>query len=196
MPRKTEQHRYWSQEKWDRVNEKNKKLFNDFLRYCRSTDKSPDTIDSYESNLGIFFIWMLENADNKSFFDIKKYDIMNFQDWMVNTQNLSSNRVRQLKSTISSMSNFICDMLDEEYPNFKNIVNKIKPPAKQEVREKTVLTNEQIENLLNILVENKKYCQACLVACLAASGVRKGEIIQFKTDFLTDERYDEDTDFI
>lgn len=195
MPRKTEQHRYWSQEKWDKVNEKNKKLFNDFLRYCRSTDKSPETIDSYESNLHIFFIWMLENADNKSFFDIKKYDIMNFQDWMVNTQNLSSNRVRQLKSTISSMSNFICDMLDEEYPNFKNIVNKIKPPAKQEVREKTVLTNEQIENLLNILVENKKYCQACLVACLAASGVRKGEIIQFKTDFLTDERYDEDTGF-
>lgn len=195
MPRKTEQHRYYSDEKWELVNKNNKKLFEDFLRYCRSTDKSPDTIESYTSNLKIFFLWMLDNADNKDFTDIEKLDIMNWQDWMITDQGLSSNRVRQLKSTVSSLSNYICDMLDKKHPDFRNIVNKIKPPVKIEVREKTVFTNEQIDFLLKSLVDKKKYMQACLVACLAASGVRKGEIVQFKVNFFDDSRYDDDCGF-
>lgn len=195
MPRKTEQHSYFTEEKWERVNPNNKKLREDFLRYCRSTDKSPDTIESYTSNTRIFFLWMLENADNKDFTDIEKLDILNFQDWMITDQHLSSNRVRQLKSTISSMSNYICDMLDKKYPDFRNIVNKIKPPAKIEVREKTVFTNEQVDYLLKTLVERKKYMQACLIACLAASGVRKGEIIQFKVDFFDVKRFDEEAGY-
>jgi site-specific recombinase XerD len=195
MARKTEQHRYYTEEKWERVNPFNKKLCTDFLRYCRSTDKSPETLGSYESNLRIFFIWFLDNADNKNFTDVEKIDIMNFQDWMISDQHLSSNRVRQLKSTISSLSNYICDMLDRQYPDFRNIVNKIKPPAKVEVREKTIFTNEQIDLLLKTLVERKKYMYACMVACLAASGVRKGEIIQFKVSFFDEKRYDEDAGY-
>ena len=195
MPRKTKQHSYYTEEKWNQVNPFNRKLYDDFFKYCRSTDKSPDTIESYQSNLHILFIWMLENADNKNFTEIEKIDIMNFQDWMISEQNLSSNRVRQLKSSVSSLSNYICDMLDKKYPDFRNIVNKIKPPAKIEVREKTVFTNEQVDLLLKTLVERKKYCQACLIACLAASGVRKGEIIQFKTSFFDDVRYDKDSGF-
>lgn len=195
MSRKTKQHRYYSDEKWELVNKNNKKLSEDFLRYCRSTDKSPDTIESYTSNLKIFFLWMLDYADNKDFIEIEKIDIMNWQDWMITDQGLSSNRVRQLKSTVSSLSNYICDMLDNKHPDFKNIVNKIKPPVKVEVREKTVFTNEQIDFLLKTLVNRKKYMQACLVACLAASGVRKGEIVQFKVNFFDEDRYDEECGF-
>jgi len=195
MSRKTEQHRYYTDEKWELVNVFNKKLFDDYFRYCRSTDKSPDTIESYQSNLKIFFLWMLDNADNKDFTEIEKLDIMNWQDWMITDQSLSSNRVRQLKSTVSSLSNYICDMLDKKYPDFRNIVNKIKPPVKVEVREKTIFTNEQIDFLLKTLVDRKKYMQACLVACLAASGVRKGEIVQFKVNFFDDNRYDEECGF-
>lgn len=195
MSRKTVQHRYFTEEKWAEVNKENKQLYDEFFVYCRSTDKSPDTIESYASNLRIWFLWMLDYANNKRFYDITKRDIMNFQDWMMNKQGLSSNRVRQLKSSVSSMSNFIVDMLDKEYPDFKNIVNKIKPPAKQSVREKTVLSNEQVEELLKKLVDMKKYQQACLLACLAGSGVRKGEIIQFKVNFFDDSRYDEESGF-
>jgi len=195
MPRKTVQHTYYSEEKWRLVNPFNKKLMDDFLRYCRSTDKSPDTIESYTSNLRIFFLWMLDYADNRDFVEIEKIDIMNWQDWMITEQGLSSNRVRQLKSTISSLSNYIVDMLDKKWPDFRNIVNKIKPPVKSEVREKTVFTNEQIDFLLQTLVDRKKYMQACLVACLAGSGVRKGEIVQFEVNFFDDNRYDEECGF-
>lgn len=195
MPRKTTQNSYYNETIWGKVNSFNRKLFDDFLRYCRSTDKSPDTIESYTSNLHIFFIWMIDNCDNKNFTDIEKIDILNFQDWMVTDKSLSSNRVRQLKSSISSISNYICDMLDKKYPDFRNIVNKIKPPVKQEVREKTVFTNEQVDFLLKTLVDKKKYAQACLIACLSASGVRKGEIIQFKANFFEENRYDEESGF-
>lgn len=195
MPRKTEQHTYFTEEKWEKVNSFNKKLMDDYMRYCRSTDKSPDTIENYFSNLRIFFLWMLDYADNKNFTDIEKFDIMNFQDWMITDQHLSSNRIRQLKSTVSSLSNYICDMLDKKFPDFRNIVNKIKPPVKVEVRQKTVFTNEQIDYLLKYLVDHKKYMQACVVACLAASGVRKGEIIQFKVDFFDEKRYDKEAGY-
>lgn len=188
MARKTKQNTYVTDEKWKLVNEENKQLYTDFISFCRSTDKSPATLEVYDSNIKIFMIWLLNNAKNKSIINLTKRDVMSFQDWMINTQKLSPARVRHLRASVSSMCNFICDILDEEYPNFRNIINKIKAPAKQDVREKTILSDEQIDNLLKILVDLKRYQQACLVACLSASGVRKGEIIQFKVGFFDENK--------
>jgi integrase len=129
----------------------------------------------------------MENCGNKDFTDINKRDIMNYQDWLYNDLGLSPNRVRHLKSAISSMSNYIETILDREFPQFRNVINKIKPPVKRDVREKTVLTEEQVETLLETLLAKKKYQQACFVACLAASGLRKAEIIQLKTNYFTTE---------
>lgn len=187
MGRSTERNIHDTDVKFVDVNEENKQLFNDYMDYCKSEDKSPATCVVYESNLKIFFVWMLEYAKNKSIIDLSKRDVMQFQNWMINSMNLSPARVRNLRASISSMSNFICDILDVEYPNFRNIISKIKPPANQNVREKTVLTAEQVDRLLKTLVEQGKFQQACLVACLAASGVRKGEIVQFKTTFFNEE---------
>src|SRR5690606_40035438 len=97
------------------------------------------------------------------------------------------NRVRRLKAAISSMSNFIESMMDDIYPDFKNIVNKIPSPSKVEVREKTVLTEEQVQNLLQYLVDNKKYQQACVLALALASGARKSELLRFKVSYFTDD---------
>ena len=55
-----------------------------------------------------------------------------------------------MRSAISSMSNLIENILDEEFPDFRNIINKIPvPPANQS--EKTVFENEDLEELLNKL---------------------------------------------
>lgn len=183
MGRKTQHNLYVTEENWGKVNSDNKQLFNDFIDYCKTEDKSPQTIKVYKSNIKIFLVWLLVYAHNKRFVDITKRDIMQFQNWMINTMELSPARVKNLRAPVSSMSTFIEDILDDEYPDFKNIVSKIKPPVKQDVRTKTVLSNEQVEMLIKKLVEEKDYQKACFVACLAASGVRKGEIIEFKVSF-------------
>jgi integrase len=78
-------------------------------------------------------------------------------------------------------------MMDDLYPNFKPIINKIPSHPKQEVREKTVLEDEQIDYLLNYLVERKQYQKACILALACASGARKSELFRFKISYFIDE---------
>jgi len=175
-------------ENWDNVNDKNKKLLKDFLTYCRASDRSSETISQYESNIKIFFCWCIENADNKFFVDLTKVDIMNFQGYLLHDLGHSPARVRTLRSGISSMANYIERMLDTQYPMFRNIVNKaVDAPVMEKVRDKLIMSEEQLNELLNKLVEDKKYQIACYVALGAFSGSRKSEILRFKVDYFKDE---------
>ena len=176
-----------SEEKLSKVNINNMDLLKDFLSYMRTIDRSPQSLKNYANDIKIFYCWLLENSRNKDFTAITKRDIMNYQDWLLNTLGLSPSRIRCLKSALSSLSIFIETILDEEFPNFRNIINKIKPPVKRAVREKTILTEEQVENLLFKLVENGEYQKAFAVACLSASGVRKAELIQLKASYFKDD---------
>ena len=187
MPRKTEQHTIVTPELWDKVSNENKELMNEFIEYCKSTNKSTKTVDGYLNDIMIFLTWNLQYNNNKFFVDFTKRDVIKYQGWMVNTQKLSSARVRRLKSAISSMSNFIEAIMDDLYPNFRPIINKIPAPPKQEVRNKTILEDNQIEYLLNYLVDKGKYQQACAFALAVSSGSRKSEILRFKTNYFIDE---------
>ena len=114
--------------------------------------------------------------------------LKNFQNYLIK-QGLSPARIRVLRSSISSLSNFIENILDEEekYENFRNIVNKIPAPTLQAVREKTVISDEEVEILLDTLVKKNKIQLACFVAMAAYSGARKSELVQYKTTFFKDE---------
>jgi len=187
MPRKTNKEIHVTPELYEKVLDKNKTLLKEFIEYCQSKDMSKNTIDGYINDIQIFYCWNLQYNDNKFYIDFTKRDIMKYQNYLVNQLGLSSNRVRRLKSAISSMSNFIESMMDDVYEGYRNIVNKIPAPPKVEVREKTVLSDEQVDYLLNYLVEKGKYQQACAVALAVASGARKAEILRFKVSYFTDE---------
>ncbi len=187
MARSTVYNDIVNDELWSKVNKDNKELLGEFIEYLQSTNKSPLTIINYESDIKICFVWSLQHNKNKFFVEFTKRDIMKYQNWLLNTLNLSSSRVRRLKSTISSMANFIENVLDEDFPDFRNIVNKIPAPVKQPVREKTIFEDEDIDDLLNILVENKQYQEACALALAAGSGSRKSEIPRFKVEYFKEE---------
>ena len=176
-----------SAELYEQISKENIELIAEFLEYLRSTDKSPQTISQYENDAKIFFVWNLKFNTNKFFVDLTKRDIMKYQNYMLNELKLSSNRIRRLKATISSMSNFIESMMDDLHPHFRNIINKIAAPSKQTVREKTILSEDQVDFLLNHLVENKQYQQACAFALAVASGARKSELPRFKVSYFVDE---------
>lgn len=174
-------------EKWEQVNQDNKDLLFDFLEYKRSTGKSEETIYQYESMLRIFFVWLLENSKNKDFIDINKRDIIKFQGYCLNTLKHSSNRIRTMRSAISSLSIYIENILDDEYPNFRNIVNKIEAPTKVPVREKTILSFEECIKVADKLLEEGKIQLACFMMTACYSGLRKQELTRLLVkDFTTD----------
>lgn len=188
MARQTDKVLTTSEEEINNILPENKELLDDFINYLESTDHATTSLKVYRNNLEIFFIYLTNYCKNKDFVDIKKRDILSFQSYMVK-HNLSSARIKNIKSSISSCSNFIENVLDEEkkWENFKNIVNKIPAPNPNPVREKTILEDEQCQKLLDYLVENKKYAQACAFALAWASGRRKSELLRFKRSYINDD---------
>jgi len=176
MGRKTNRMNDITKDQWDQVSEENRNLVIDFLEYCQTVDRSPETINGYKSDLHIAMVWIKDNAKNKDFYEINKRDISKFQNWCIQN-NLSSSRIRRLRSALSSLSNYIENMLDDIYPKFRNIINKIPAPSLSNVREKTVLSNEILDTLLDSLLKDNKFQQACFVSILIASGMRKSEIV-------------------
>lgn len=181
-----------SDEKTKQINHDNITLMEDFLDYLQSIDRAPQTISSYRSDLLIFFTYVLEHLGNKKFVDITKREFARFQNHCLSEDNgwgWSPKRVRRVKSTISSMSNFIENVLDEEeeFEGYKKVVHKIESPANTTVREKTVLTDEEVELILDTLLEKGKYQACCIVAVLAYSGMRKSELLQMKPEYFDEE---------
>ena len=186
MARSTVYNNITSDELWEQVNPKNKELMEEWIEYLHSVDRSNGTISEYTYNLRIFYCWLLQNADNKYFPEINKRDIMKYQNYLLNTLHVSSNRISSLKACLSSLSNYIESMLDDLFPTFRNIINKIPAPVKEPVREKTVLEDEQVYKLLDYLVEKEQYQKACAFALAAFSGSRKAEILRFKVSYFED----------
>lgn len=187
MGRKTVYNELYTPERWEKVNKENIQLLNDFLEYKKSSDKSPKTIEQYYQMIRFFFCWNYEYNNNKFFVDIKKREFIKFFSYAVETCKWSPNRISTVKSSLSSLSNYIENILDDEFENYRNTICKIETAVKQPVREKTVLDPKEIEACLSKLVENGKYQLACYLALAVASGARKAELLQFKTSYFKDE---------
>ena len=70
---------------------------------------------------------------------------------------MSANRIASLKSVLSSLASEIELLYEDEYPTFRNQLRGLEPIHIETVREKTVLSDEQINNILQKLVEDKQY---------------------------------------
>lgn len=188
MGRSTKMNSITSAEKLAQVNPENTQLLRDFLDYLRSVQRSETTIHGYENDIQIAWVWCLENNGNKFFVDWTKRNIVAYQNWLLNSNSNSPARIRRLKASLSSLSNFIEGVLDDEYPNFRNIINKVENPVNRPVREKTVWDDEELEDLLEKLIETKNYEKACFLALAMYSGRRKAELCRFKISDFDDDK--------
>ena len=105
--RKTVYNNITSEEKLAKVNPENIQLGDDFLEYLTSIDRAKTTINSYDADLKVFWCWNEEFNSNKFFVDLSKRDIAKFQNHALNTWGWSPARMRRVKSTLSSLSNFV-----------------------------------------------------------------------------------------
>ena len=170
------------------VNKENRDLLFEFIDYLKSVQRSETTRHGYENDINIAWVWCLQHNGNKPFVEWTKRNIVAYQNWLINENENSPARVRRLKAALSSLSNYIESVCDDEYPNFKNIINKIENPINQPVREKTVLSEEDVETILNRLVEAKRYDMACYIALAAYGGRRKSEICRFRVSDFADDK--------
>lgn len=175
-----------SDDKMEQVNPENIQLENDFLEYLASIDRAKSTIKQYKANLHVFWCWNLDNNKNKFFVDLTKREISKFQSHAMSVWGWSPKRIRTVKATISSLSNYIENILDDEFEGYKPIVRKIESPADVAVRTKTVFSEDELQELLDRLVESGSYMKACALALAMNNGRRKAELPRFKVSYFDD----------
>ena len=173
-------------EKMTQVNPDNIELGNDFLDYLVSVDRAKSTIEQYKNDLKIFWVYLMEHCGNKFFIDLSKRDISKYQSYCLTELQWSPARMRRLKATLSSLSNYVENMLDDEFENFKPIVRKIENPQNEKVLEKTVFDKEHLQKLLDYLVEKEQYDKACALSLAMNNGRRKSELPRFKVSYFDD----------
>ncbi len=188
MARNTKMNSITSPELLKQVNPQNMQLLADFLDYLRSVQRSETTIAGYDNDIQIAWVWCLQNNGNKFFVDWTKRNIVAYQNWLLNNNENSPARIRRLKAALSSLSNYIEGVLDDEFPNFRNIINKVENPVNRPVREKTVWEDDELDILLDKLVNRKDYEKACYLALAMYSGRRKSELCRFKVSDFDDSR--------
>lgn len=186
MGRKVQYNNITSPELLAQVNPENIELGNDFLDYLRSIDRSSSTIEAYSYDLNIFWVYLLQHCGNKFFIDLSKREISKYQSYCLTEWKWSPARMRRVKSTLSSLSNYVENMLDDEFEGYRPIIRKIENPTNEKVLEKTVLEDAQLEKLLNILVEKKQYDKACMLSMAMNNGRRKSELPRFKVSYFDD----------
>lgn len=171
------------------VNPENQRLKQDFIAYLQSIQRSPKTINGYSNDIDIFFVWNLLHNKNKFFPEITKRDYSAYQYWLINENKNSPARVRRLKSSISSMSNFVENILDDDpdFKGFRSTIRKIESPAMQQVRKKTVWSDEELDGLLEALTEKGQHKKACMLALAMCSGRRKAELCRFRVNDFKEE---------
>lgn len=187
MARTTFRNKITSPELTEKIDKKNISLMKRFLKE-KSIRASDKTIVVYESNMNIFFTWNLLHNDNKFFVDIKKLEFSDFFSFAVDELKVGSSKLNNMRSTLSSFSSFIEKFYDEDYPNFRNVILKvIESTPKETRREKTVLSDEQVERLLNHLSKTDKQ-KACWLALAVTSGARFSELLIFEVDLIDENR--------
>ena len=162
--RKVIQHRFVTNEIKSKFNPENVKLGQAFLMYKQTTDRSPATVRSYKQDLNVIWYWNYLYNNNKRFYDWTKQEIIAFQLWSIEECQHSSARVRRLKAVLSSMSNFVEDILDTEHPHFKKVSHKIPNPVSTPRMEKSVFSMHDINVLLGYLTFHCEYKKSLLLS--------------------------------
>ena len=186
MPRAMYRKVITSPEVMGQVNPENIKLCNIFLK-DKARKCSNETLKQYKSALDIFMCWNVLEGNNEFYPLIKKIEISSFFDYICEELKVNGKRFGFFKSVLSGLSDCVIKYYDEDErcKTFRNFIGAIiENVPKTEVREKTILNEEQVKFLLDVLIEQERYQEACLVSLAANSGMRISELVQMKKSWI------------
>lgn len=168
-----------TEEEWMLCNEFNRNLRDEFIE--NSIELSPKSLDSYRSNLQIWFNWIRKNCDNKKQIEIKSRDYLKFQNWLVNLGHSSAD-ISNKRSAISSLNNYLLVYYEDEYKTFRNFISKaVKKPEPKLVNEKNPPTIAEMQTLCDALENSNikdKYMKIAWLKFSWETGCRRAESLQ------------------
>ena len=169
--------RFFDPEIYEKVNEQNKLMLDDFILELKQSQKSDNTIYQYERDLKGFFCYVYTNLNNEFLLNLTKRD---FRRYSIYIQSLVSNaRHNRLLSSIRSLLNFAENEEDDWYASYnRNVAEKISGLPKEKTRKIVFLTDEQILRLVDKLIELEEFQKATLIALAYDSAARKNELSQ------------------
>lgn len=176
-------------EMWNKVNLEYKQLTKEFIK---NQGLSPKSQIQYESIIRQFGWFMHTQLRDKPFYKITKRDFLNYLSYLREDRNMSSSAINARKSTISSFSNYIENIIvgDEDfenYSNFRNFTRGLPPIPKSQTYEKVKVTRNEYLFMMEELEKKENYLGMAWLATAFNVGARRSEIIQFKTEILKDE---------
>lgn len=175
-----------TKEKWNDVNKDNKTLYNNYIFNCKADGKSKKTIETYQTSIKLFLVWVLDNKDNSSVLTLLKRDYQEYGMY-IRERNLSTATHNNYISSVKNMMEYAEDSDEIKYD--KNTCSKVKGLKIQRVMKKTYLTDEQVTKLFNELVRIKEYQMATYLSISYDSTARVSEIMQIeKHGFLESNR--------
>lgn len=173
-----------TEEKWECVLEHNRKLVEEFLEI--NTQLSKKSILQYRSALKQFFYWVYEALNNKPMYKITKRDFLRYISYL-DSRGMSSSGKGFKKSAVSSLCNYIENVLAdevEEYKTFRTFTKGLPPIPKNRVYDKKKVTREEYELMMETLQNDENYLGMAWLATAFNTGARRAEIVQFKTEIL------------
>ena len=159
-------------EMWSEVLEFNRNMVQEYLD--NQTDLSVKTKIAYKSGLRIFFYWVKQNLNNKSFLDIKKKEYVRYLNWITN-RGLSDSAIKFKKSSVSSFCNYVMMMYEDEYPTFRNFTVGLKVVKTGYVYPKEPLTPDEYITLCEELEKREEWQKLAYLVFTYSTGCRRAE---------------------
>jgi integrase len=154
-------------------NKFNRDIITEYLE--NATHLSPKSHKQYLSSLRIYAYWIKQNCNDKSIIEVRSRDYMRFQNWMVNN-GLSAAVVKIRRSAVSNLNNYLMIYYEEEYPTFRNYINKqIKVPVTGFVHKKEPLTPDEYIHLCNELEKREEWQKLAYLKFTYITGCRREE---------------------
>jgi len=171
-------------EMWQLVDKHHRDMVNEFID--SNAQLSPQSRSQYRSALRQWFYYVYSHLDNKPLYKISKRDFLKYMSYL-QTRNMSSATLAFKKAAVSTMNNFIENVIcedDERYENFRNFTKNLPQLAKNQVYNKVKITKQEYEYMRDKLLEDEDYLGAAWLATSFNAGSRRGETPQFKTEIL------------
>lgn len=171
-------------EMWQKVDEDYRYLVDEFVSV---QNFSPQTKKQYISALRQFGWFKYKSLNNKPFYKITKRDFLRYLSYLRDDRKMSSSAINFRKSSVSSLCNYIENVVaeeDENYKDFRNFTRGLPAIPKNRVYDKQQVTYEEYEYMMKVLEEDENYLGMAWLATAFLVGARRSEIIQFRTEML------------
>lgn len=168
---------------WSQVDQEHQDLVSEFLDANSFRDK---TKKQYRSTLRQFFWWVHTSLNGKKLYKITKRDFIRYQSFLKN-RGMSSSGIALKKASVSSLNNYLENVVAEDDPNYKtfrNFTRGLPAIPKTVTYEKVKVTYDDYKLMMDTLEEDENYLGMAWLATAFNVGGRRAELVQFKTELL------------